>query len=320
MEFDAPEVNPLAISSEFSEALVWIPGDEGYDVESAFFDITFNASSFDTLFGFDQLAAAAVVDNCTVCGLVHEHCGCHDSGRVASHESESEGPAIFEAEHKPIPIARSSRRTRRIASKSLYKRQYYLRERLRQWFMSETPIPAFDWAIIELTYSRESGVRIPTPRELRVARGFPIEGLPILSKDNIRSLLRNCDALNNEKRFLSKYLEKWLTIRWRFCGKATKANHGTNNLLQDICYAFSRAEQAFSKISHLKRKSFPSYNGVIARILELNGCAELTEDFPPMRTRRARKKFELYWWEICKQSQWPYLYKEKLLKQVKVAT
>lgn len=152
----------------------------------------------------------------------------------------------------------------------------------------------------------------------------------MLDKEAVRCILRACDALNRDAAFEkeeeaptpsfgTKYLEKWLTIRWRFCGLASSGQSAPPDLLDLLMDDFAHLEEAFahSVQDPLGRKAFPSYNTILYRLLELYNCVHLAVDLPQLKTRRARKKTELFWWQMCKYLKWPYISSDAQFLKIK---
>jgi hypothetical protein len=214
-----------------------------------------------------------------------------------------------------------------------YRREVYLRERLAQWHMLEHPICSDDWDDIETAVrAKHPGAHIPDGGELRRSGGRAIDGSRILSKEEIGEILDAATARRRlsrteanpfykpdkdeqrEVNFRRKYLEKWLSIRWRLCGLAPKQM--THHLFEQILDALPRLEEAFNRAvkTTTKRRSFPHYSTVIHHILQLHGQEELAEDLPLAKTRRARKAIEGYWFTMCGYLQWPYLTESEILK------
>jgi hypothetical protein len=215
-----------------------------------------------------------------------------------------------------------------------YRRGVYLRERLAQWNMLEHPICPEDWADIEAAFKDHfPGAGIPSGSQLREAGGRACEGSRVLSKEEIGEILDAATARRRlsrteanpfyqpdpderEVNFRRKYLEKWLSIRWRFCGLAPASKQITHHLFEQILDALPRLEEAFNRTVKLttKRKSFPHYSTVIHHILQLHGQEKLAEDLPLAKTRRARKAIEGYWFQMCGYLKWPYLTESEILK------
>ena len=226
--------------------------------------------------------------------------------------------------------------------KDLYKRKTYLRDKLSQWLQTEKPVPKEHFRIIEhewRKYLNERGVPavLPTKAALRRSRGQLIPGCHPLEKRDIRRILRACDAVIaaeqndglamcgddpmwNEMRdemsektqfFVRKYLEKWLSLRWRFTGQHSTAALCPANIFGDLQEYFVKLEEAFGRcIRPDERKAFPNYNEMIRNILQLLFLEHLGADFPGLSTKRARNKNNHFWWIFCKYHKWPYLLKE----------
>ena len=246
----------------------------------------------------------------------------------------SEGTFLMEEDVRVValnlgetrPSHRGGVRKRR---RSQYKRTTYLRERISQWFMSEPDIPEDDWeTIVGVFAERFPDAYFPIPADLTHSRGVRIKGTARLDKEAIRSLLHACDALTTPswadprrpRHFTTRYLEKWLSIRWKLTGQATTSRHAPAILLDLFMDDFARVEQAFRQtIQHtMRRKSFPFYNDVIHKLFALYTFEDLADDFPRLKTRRAQRKSNIYWWHICKYLRWPYLTKEPhILRYVK---
>lgn len=122
-------------------------------------------------------------------------------------------------------------------------------------------------------------------------------------------------------RFVRRYFEKWIRIRWRLTGFAGTNRYVSHSLIEIILEDFPRVEEGFRMAVQTKfgRKSM-SYNEFMRRLMELYSLEDLNEDFPGLKTDRARKRSYLYWWHICKFRQWPFLCNEsKILKAVSKA-
>lgn len=212
-----------------------------------------------------------------------------------------------------------------------YSRQNYLREKFRQWCMAEPPIGPEDWKLIERAYCNyaDTTIRIayfiPTGEQLRRAKGKPIPGCIVLRKEDIRCILHDCDALRRQSydwkcdpeerkkpSFVTRFLEKWITIRWRFSGQGSLFATAPTDLSDVLLENFSSLQQAFVNTVQAEkiRKTFPSYNTVISRLMEMHGFTESAADLHLLNTKRARRKFEICWWNFCRYLRWPYLSKE----------
>lgn len=234
-------------------------------------------------------------------------------------------------------------------AKNSYKRKTYFRDRMSQWLQSEKPVPKAHWIIIERQwrlYLAELGVPavLPTSAALRRARGALISGCHPLKKEDIRTILRHCDAVNKQERedalsmwpdhpmwkiyrddvpelpnFTTKYLEKWISLRWRFTGQSSTADSCPAQLFETLVNYFEKLDVAFPHcIQNQKRRAFPSYNETTKNLLQLLFLERLASDFPGLRTERAKNKSDFYWWQFCKYYQWPYLLKSaKFLRKTR---
>lgn len=276
-----------------------------------------NGTSWD----YDYLGCLLVCSGCGACmgGVTRaiaergDFCAANNNNNDMAAANHHELAAVDpEAEH----IFRAKNHVRRA----------YIREKFSQWFMSESPIPADDWSIIERAYINycETVIKIPgfipTGDQLRRAKGKQIDGQPVLDKQDIQIILSDAEAVaqldGRTGPFAKRYIEKWRTIRWRFCGVASSISEIPPDLLNFLMHAFDQLDQAFPKAvgDPLKRKKFPHYDTIIYRLLELKGCAELGKDLEEIKTRRGKKSVERCWWLFCKYFKWPYISRdEKIL-------
>lgn len=226
-------------------------------------------------------------------------------------------------------------------AKDTYKRKCYFRDRMSQWLQSEKPVKKEHWVIIEhqwRVYLSQLGVPavLPSAAALRRSRGALIPGCHPLEKEDIRAILRACDVVNKKEReealamwpdvplyqiyrenvpefpsFTTKYLEKWISLRWRFTGQSSTANNCPAELFETLNEYFEKLDVAFPHcVQSEKRKAFPSYNETVKNLLQLLFLDKLAKDFPGLRTQRAKNKSNFYWWKFCKYYRWPYLLKD----------
>lgn len=322
------------LSDELFAALMSIPefnrNNEVFDLDG--FDADFPDGEIEPLcvncnnrdWGLDTASATLVCNCCGNCldditravAERRDFCNSHRSGLAANTADVGELAAFDPAsEHS-------------LRAKKTNHRREYIRQKFRQWFMSETPIPGDDWRLIERSFCSYcvNTIRVaplvPTGEELRKSAGTAIEGYPILDKNDIQIIIHDAETLaleqGREGPFSSRYLEKWRTIRWRFCGLASTGSKIPPELVEFLLDAFDQLDQAFAKVvDPLKQKKFPHYDTAIYRLLELKGQAELGGDLEKIRTRRGQKNFELCWWNMCKYLKWPYISRdEKILKWV----
>jgi len=215
---------------------------------------------------------------------------------------------------------------------SNYDRGYYYHRRVKQWFLDDGNIPKDDWKIIKQAFVayaervvKNQGTVCPSRQQLRDARGRQIPGTILLAKSDIRLILHDCEPLRRETlawrweseeqkkpSFVKRYFKHWLQIRWRFSGVVSSAEKNNARLLEKLHGRMRELQQAFPHIRDAaKRKSFPSLNMVMRRLFVYLKMSDVEdEDFEQLRTRKARRKFEFCWWELCKYLQWPYLSNE----------
>lgn len=321
------------LSDELFAALMSIPefnnNNEVFDLDA--FDADIFSSEIEPKcvncgernWNLDAASATLVCSNCGNCmdditravAERRDFCNSHRSGAAANGTDVGELANFDPASEHNLRAKNTNRRN-------------YIREKFRQWFMSETPIPGDDWRLIERSFCSycintiRIAALVPTGEELRKSGGKAIEGYPVLDKNDIQIILHDAETVakseGREGPFTSRYLEKWRTIRWRFCGLASTASEIPADLVNFLLDAFDQLDQAFAHaIDPMTQKKFPHYDTVIYRLLELKGRAELGGDLEKLRTRKGQKNFELCWWKMCKYLKWPYISRdEKILKWV----
>lgn len=208
-----------------------------------------------------------------------------------------------------------------------YKRITYFSERISQWAQCEPEIPEDDWHWILDAYNEWCFTNkgryprvLPTPAQLRTT-SVQIPGTFLLTKEEVRSLLVLVETRDYSQfidfeddrpkvgHYVKKYYEKWLTIRWRLSGERSMACEVPDWVFAELKSMFQALQPAFWQCIYdtSSRKSFPSYNFVICRLLDLLGFSECNVDFPCLKTDAKRKKLQEYWHRICKFMQWPYI-------------
>ena len=276
---------------------------------------------------FSGLFGPESVDRCDSCGgtrfsraqlgadLVCDICGLILGGKFLPGSSGGFVPSKEPFECPPVQARVVCCPSFSYAGKQISGRQVYFRERVKQWFLSESPIFAADWAVIEQSFvafclERKREPKIPDGAELRGCGGRRIEGCVLLEKEDVRSLLRACESVK-ENNFVTKFLEKWLTIRWRFSGQQSTAKDAPDQLVDMLISDFDKLDAAFISLTKTDpKRSFPCYNSVISKLLQLYNLNHLAADFPALATPRARKKFEVWWWKLCQKLKWPYISKD----------
>jgi hypothetical protein len=278
--------------------------------------------------------------------LVCVGCGCAMGGisyaapdRQAWNDFEDAGAPLAQENARDVAFSSVGVSQKRRAKKNTYKRSTYHRERLSQWFMSEPTITSGDWKTIEKQFRKFTGntFRIPSAVERRAAEGSHLPGTYSLSKQEIRCMLRACDTVTEHKRqeqlarwpdhplyklhreevgkkhvsFVTRYLERWISIRHHFSGEGSTAKDCPDILFEQTIDMLNRMDHALHFcIDSGQRSSFPACNMMIRNIFQLHNALHLAKDFPELNTRRARKAADFYWWKFCKYFKWPYLLKE----------
>jgi hypothetical protein len=263
---------------------------------------------------------------CVSCGLCVDFRAVHSTSFAAQAKLVETGGIVEQESLRCVAFGGDQITVRRRPRKrNKYQRKEYLKERFNQWFLQEPEISGDDWLVIEWQFDewckQTHGRRFPKPsgRELARGKGIPHKGCLILSKADVRAVLHNCDLVKEEdypwplekpakNYFKKKYLERWLTIRWRFSGQGSTSRYVASELVELLYGDFDKLEEAHRILApKFGRKSFPNYNTIIYRVLELYNCEFLAEDFPPLRTRKAARKIEILWWHYCKYLRWPYI-------------
>lgn len=171
-----------------------------------------------------------------------------------------------------------------------YSEATYLNERIAQWRHEEPPIPYKDTQ--------------------RIIAAYP--GGSTVSKDQIRQLLAGIDKDRVERgkkpRFIRKYLEKWLTIRYELTGWRSRGYYASQLLVQAIRKRFAELLPCFKRrIKGNGRYSIININFLFRRIFDLEDAAWFAPDFPPLKTDSKRKKLVQMWTEICLELDYPYI-------------
>lgn len=263
--------------------------------------------------------------DCGACDVSGVCCsdGCQTAGVAEGHRKDAE---------LQMDAGTQSNASRKVAA-----RQAYFNERLSQWALADPEIPDRHWEYIFdacewFCETRGIDAILPCPHELRESRGKQIAGTYLYTKDEIGIILSRCDtvmaengedfedldddqfklprkrARSRQPRFKNKYFEKWLKIRWRLTGKGSsfgKLPAWSHEMMID---AFPKVGEAHDRLNRdKKRKALPGYNCIAARFLDLCGMSHLRGDFPPPKTRKARRNLFKQWRDICRYNQWPYI-------------
>lgn len=117
--------------------------------------------------------------------------------------------------------------------------------------------------------------------------------------------------------YVKKYFEKWLTIRFRLSGVRSLAQKVPHWIGEEMCIMFQELQRAFwyTIYDRNSRKSMPSYNFVICRLLDMLNQSHACADFPELKTDNKKRKLREYWRRICRYMQWPYINSDEMAKK-----
>ena len=182
----------------------------------------------------------------------------------------------------------------RSSSSAPYKRATYFSERLSQWQMLEPEINERDWELIASTW-----------------RFSDFWKRNVLTKEDIRAILRRIDEcfVKGRPRFVKKYLEKHLTIRYRLCGVPSHGSQAPAWVIEEMRHMFDCVQIPFDRLVRCmgQRYSFPSYNFIFRRFCDLLGCKHYAVDFPPLKSAKKRDEIARIWLILIKYLRWPYI-------------
>jgi hypothetical protein len=235
---------------------------------------------------------------CSECGAVYDNLRIVSNGYKAVFAADggvkSDAPRndVFDFGFHGDTVAVSLGSLRN-SSSAPYKRTTYLSERLSQWRQREPEINWKDWCLIKWKYQDK----------------FGFEKTYIPTKEDIRQVLRAIDIQRNVQRFVRKYLEKFLTIRYRLCGVKSHGVDAPEWIDDEIKRMFALVEAPFDRLVRDKsiRSSFPNYNFCFRRFFDILGCPQYNEDFPPLKSQKKREDIILIWLKLIHYLKWPYL-------------
>ena len=235
-------------------------------------------------------------------------CGCVADVIVMDARPEYDGSTGFDVEIPPVRpqipgVDRYAFQKIHKSKSADYKRITYAGEKLSQWRELEPDIPPHD--------SR----RIADKWEQLAPIEWPNDYKTVCGKDRIRVVLAALDKelrqhrADASVRFIRCYLEKWLTIRHRLIGQRSTGTYADDSLVDILKCQFSEIQGPFDKFIRERcgRHSLLNYNFIFRRLLDLNGCSWMAEDFPPLKTTTKQKRLIEMWREICKHLKWPYV-------------
>jgi len=189
------------------------------------------------------------------------------------------------------------------SASALYTHPTYLNERLGQWRQLEPPISLKDRGAIMYAYWGSS--QRPAIENLTTTKAEIRRLLVALDKQRV--------ARGKKPRFIRKYLEKWLTIRYILTGHASRGTVAPDWLVREIQTRFERNLASFkTDIKGRGRYSIINLNFVIRRILDLVGMRWYAVDFPPLKTESKRKRLVQMWVTVCRCTGWPYINSDQI--------
>ena len=158
---------------------------------------------------------------------------------------------------------------------SNYKRIHHWHERISQLLLSETAIPADEFA--------------------RIAERLLDGTHTVLNKDSIRAVLR---SLN-----MQQYIERWLQIIQRLTGiEPPKPGAALLHLLD---LRFTELQMPFKHFKAEGRKNFLNYNFVMCRLLQMiPGCTPFCMFFPLIKSRQKLKALDEMWAQMVSSIGW----------------
>lgn len=220
-----------------------------------------------------------------------------------------------------------------------YKHVEYFLERVSQWAMREKEISDDDWESILIVFHDwclSKGLRYIIPTRAQLSQNIGrIPGTVCLSKTDVRDILNECQnrfpvkevdfrkpiKINyrspvkevdfgkpTKNNFCRKYLEKWLSIRYRLCGVKSTYYRCPPWLLECLKEYFELVVAAFNRVIYQSdgRKRMIGYNFVFRRLFDLFGFTFCCDDFP-LKDTKSNQDNILMWKKVCKYYQWPYI-------------
>ncbi|MGB0548745.1 MAG: hypothetical protein ACPGR8_06385 [Limisphaerales bacterium] len=232
---------------------------------------------------------------CTVCGLVLGRVMVVSNGYKSVFDSHgnirvgARGADMFT--RGQVLLDSGAHHVRRSKS-APYKRATYFAERITQWCQRE---PRIDWK-----------VRLTIDRAYRAGR---YAARYVLTKRDVRAIVRDAAAQTQTPRFVDKYLEKWLTIRYILTGEPSYGYYFGDVIAPYLKEMFAKLQQPFEQTVRTRRKrySFISYNFVFRRLFDLLGFPEFGEDFPPLCGAAKRVELVALWLRMMNFLNWPYI-------------
>lgn len=221
----------------------------------------------DSLLHYDQPERVDAVLRCV---------NCHSSHITIQH-SDSSCPGSYVCEHCGVvqPGCVYSPGTElTLYRSSNYRRIHHWHERISQFLIQESPIPAHEM--------------------LAVAERVLVGPNVVLDKNVLRPVLRSLK--------LQKYIEKWLQILQAFSG-ITPPKPGPC-LLDKLDELFLQLQTPYEMCLQGERRNFLNYNYVFCRLLQMLDCAEFCIFFP-LISKQKLEKLDQIWARMAVYLNWP---------------
>lgn len=161
-------------------------------------------------------------------------------------------------------------------SRSNYKRVHHWHERLSQYLLKESLIPAHDMQ--------------------RIVEKINEQGICTLNKVTIRQVLRSLK--------MQKYIEKWLQIMHAITGCAPPMLSSHQVLHLDML--FLALQEPFKRAAPDSRRNFLNYNYVMHRLLDKMDLGFLKIFFPLIKSKSKLRALDRIYEKMCEELDWDY--------------
>lgn len=181
------------------------------------------------------------------------------------------------------------------ATSAPYQQLTYVNERIGQWRQQEPKIAFKDLERILAEFDRQHP-----------------GGFPAIGKEDIRRLLAGVDAARvaagKKQRFIRKYNEKWLTLRYLLGGRKSRGTYASERVVREVRSLLVHVLSAFkARVKGKGRYSIININFLFRRVFDLLGISWFAIDFPPLKTEAKRIKLVQMWVDCCDFLNWPYI-------------
>jgi hypothetical protein len=159
---------------------------------------------------------------------------------------------------------------------SNYKRIHHFHERLSQYLLAESCVPAADMA--------------------RIQTAFKESKFTTINKTNVRQILRSLK--------MQRYIEKWLQIIWSLTGASPPPFSARVCMQLDLM--FISMQIPFMTARPADRKNFLKYNYVFNRLLQKLELYDHCMFFPLIKSKSKLHALDNMWRGICDMLNWEY--------------